>query len=454
MRGPSIILITSLVAGSAVADPAAEAIRAMDQCFALARSADAICGHSSNPASTRLDCLRRARDAEEQCLEQVRSSMEQRFQGPAADALTTRRPTAEPQLQPGNATADGRPEKTPEAEHPGATLQADSPAPSPSRQDDAQPNNADTRSLVNQAAADERPEKTPETERTVTKLQVDSPAPSPSRQVDAQPNNAGPQSQTNQAAAEQRSEKTPEAERPAAKLQVDSPVPSPSKQADAQPNNATPPTQANQAAAAGRPEQVPDAERPLAKLQVDGAAEPSVPGQGDAQPKPAAGLVARMPKPELPDRVSSGWIVGETVSPVDFSPLLVAQINSVASNKPDAPSALVLRCRAGRTEMSLRTQGSWHAGRAGVVEVVFTDDRRPAQRSRWSVASDSKSASLTEDAISAVQGLLGTTISISVSDGGQDVGTATFELAGIDAVREKLAKKCRWPAVAAQSRVR
>jgi chemotaxis protein histidine kinase CheA len=406
VRGPSIILITSLVAGSAVADPAAEAIRGMDQCFALARSADAICGHSSNPASTRLDCLRRARDAEEQCLEQVRSSMEQRFQGPAADALTTRRPTAEPQLQSGNASADGRPEKTPEAEHPGATLQADSPAPSPSRQ------------------------------------------------VDAQPNNAGPQSQTNQAAAEQRSEKTPEAERPAAKLQVDSPVPSPSKQADAQPNNATPPTQANQAAAAGRPEQVPDAERPLAKLQVDGAAEPSVPGQGDAQAKPAAGLVARMPKRELPDRVSSGWIVGETVSPVDFSPLLVAQINSVASNKPDAPSALVLRCRAGRTEMSLRTQGSWHAGRAGVVEVVFTDDRRPAQRSRWSVASDGKSASLTEDAISAVQGLLGTTISISVSDGGQDVGTATFELAGIDAVREKLAKKCRWPAVAAQSRVR
>jgi hypothetical protein len=191
----------------------------------------------------------------------------------------------------------------------------------------------------------------------------------------------------------------------------------------------------------------------VAKLQVDGSA-PSPPGPGDARPQPAAAPVDRMAKREIPGRASSGWIVGETVSPVDFSPLLVAQINSAGSNKPDAPSALVLRCRAGRTEMSLRTQGSWHAGRAGVVEVVFTDDRRPPQRSRWSVASDGKSASLAEDAISAVQGLLGATISISINDGAQDVGTATFELVGIDAVREKLARRCRWPAVAAQSRAR
>jgi chemotaxis protein histidine kinase CheA len=355
VRGPSIILITSFVAGSAVADPAGETIKGMDQCFALARSADAICGHPGNPASTRLDCLRKARDAEEECLEQVRSIMELRSQGRAADALTTQ-PKAEPQLQPSNATIE------------------------------------------------ERPEKTSGADRSMAKSQAGSPMASPPPQADTQPN------------------------------------------AESQP-------QATQAAAEGRAEKTPEVERPVAKLQVDGSA-PSPPGPGDARPQPAAAPVDRMAKREIPGRASSGWIVGETVSPVDFSPLLVAQINSAGSNKPDAPSALVLRCRAGRTEMSLRTQGSWHAGRAGVVEVVFTDDRRPPQRSRWSVASDGKSASLAEDAISAVQGLLGATISISINDGAQDVGTATFELVGIDAVREKLARRCRWPAVTAQSRAR
>jgi hypothetical protein len=403
LRGPSIILITSFVAGSAVADPAGETIKGMDQCFALARSADAICGHPGNPASTRLDCLRKARDAEEECLEQVRSIMELRSQGRAADALTTQ-PKAEPQLQPSNATIE------------------------------------------------ERPEKTSGADRSMAKSQAGSPMASPPPQADTQPN-AESQPQATQAAAEGRAEKTPEAERPLAKLQVDGPVPSAPTQDDAQPNNAESRSQADQAAADGRPEKTPEVERPVAKLQVDGSA-PSPPGPGDARPQPAAAPVDRMAKREIPGRASSGWIVGETVSPVDFSPLLVAQINSAGSNKPDAPSALVLRCRAGRTEMSLRTQGSWHAGRAGVVEVVFTDDRRPPQRSRWSVASDGKSASLAEDAISAVQGLLGATISISINDGAQDVGTATFELAGIDAVREKLARRCRWPAVAAQSRAR
>jgi hypothetical protein len=272
---------------------------------------------------------------------------------------------------------------------------------------------------------------------------------SPPPQADTQPN-AESQPQATQAAAEGQAEKTSEAERPLAKLQVDGPVPSAPTQDDAQPNNAESQSQADQAAADGRPEKTLEVERPVAKLRVDGSA-PSPPGPGDARPQPAAGPVDRMAKRELPGAGSSGWIVGETVSPVDFSPLLVAQINSAGSYKPDAPSTLVLRCRAGRTEMSLRTQGSW---RAGVVEVVFADDRRPPQRSRWSVASDGKSASLAEDAISAVQGLLGATISISINDGAQDVGTATFELVGIDAVREKLARRCRWPAVAAQSRAR
>jgi len=303
MRSPSIILITSFMAGSAAADPAAETIRGMDQCFALARSADAICGRSSNAASARLDCLRKARDAEEQCLEQVHAGMDLRMPARPPDVLT-KQPNAEPPPQSNNAAAD-RPEKTSEVERPSARSQTDDSAVSPPREE-------------------------------------------------------------------------------------------------------------------------------------------------DAHSKPTATPVDPISRRQPLDRPSSGWIVGETVSPVDFSPLLVAQINSGGPNKPDAPSALVLRCRAGRTEISLRTQGNWHAG-SGTMEVVFADDGRPPQRFRWPLASDGKSTSSAQDAIAVVQGLVGATITISVTDGSREIGTATFELAGIDAVRKKLAERCRWPALAAQS---
>src|SRR6185437_14755821 len=269
------------------ADPAAETIRGMDQCFALARSANAICGRSGNPASARLDCLRKARDAEEQCLEQVRAAMDLRIPARTPD-VPTKPPNAE-RPQSSNTTA-------------------------------------------------ERPEKTSRVERPPAKLQTEDPAVSPARKE-------------------------------------------------------------------------------------------------DAHAKPAATLVDPISRREPPDRPSSGWIVGETVSPVDFSPLLVAQINSVASNKPDDPSALVLRCRAGRTEMSLRTRGNWRAARASVVEVVFNDERRSPQRFRWRLASDGKSASA-EDAINTVQELAAATVSISVNDGTGEIGMATFELAGIDVVRK------------------
>ena len=45
-------------------------------------------------------------------------------------------------------------------------------------------------------------------------------------------------------------------------------------------------------------------------------------------------------------------------------------------------------------------------------------------------------------------------LSIAVTDATGEVGTATFELVGIEAVREKLAAACRWPPIGDQSRTR
>src|SRR6266850_421380 len=76
-------------------------------------------------------------------------------------------------------------------------------------------------------------------------------------------------------------------------------------------------------------------------------ASPNEPPTGSAQNQP----------------VDTAWVVSETTSPVDYSPLITAVIRSTSSVK-DAPSTLTVRCRGLRTELQLRTEGAWRASRA------------------------------------------------------------------------------------------
>ena len=301
MRLGFVLLFTSVFASVANAEPVNETIRGLEECFALTRTADAICDNAAN-AAVRLDCLRKSRSAQQDCLEHLRSGL----------TRNAAPPTAEP--KPGIEAPRGPP---------GTTSGSDTPA-----------------------------EQSPNAGRS-----------------------AGP-----------------------------------------------------------------------------GPAE-DLPQTTQATPRPSSPSADPPPRPEL-GRPSSGWIVSQTASPVDYSPLLVAELRSLGSSKPGAPSALVLGCRAMRTDISVRTSGTWRPSRTGDVEIVFAADGRPVQRFRWRLAPDGRSASSMEDAANMVQGLGGARLSIAVTDATGEVGTATFELVGIEAVREKLAAACRWPSIGDQSRTR
>ena len=382
MKTTSTVLIASLFAGCAAAEQATDTIRKMDECFALARKADAICNNLSAPASMRLDCLQKTRNVQEECLEQVRAAMEQT--PPAFLGDDVPRSTAEPQQRV--ATPDSRSDMT----------SGFNPAPKPQ-------------------SVPSRPIVPPE-----LYLSPDPVAPLLDRASRPEPPS-----------------------RPSSGLQTP-PAPLggdvPRSTAEPQQRVATPDSRFGTTSGldpAPKPQGVPS--------------PPPFPPELHRSPDPVAPLLDRASRPEPPSRPSSGWIVGETVSPIDYSPLLVAQLFSVTSSKPDAPSAFVLRCRAQRTEISVRTRGSWHPTRAGDVEIIVTGDGRSAQHFRWPLASDGKSASSVEDAANTVRGLAGASMSVAVTDATGDTGTATFELAGIDRVREKLATTCRWPAPEAQS---
>jgi hypothetical protein len=142
------------------------------------------------------------------------------------------------------------------------------------------------------------------------------------------------------------------------------------------------------------------------------------------------------------------WIVSQTTSPVDYSPLITAVIRSTTSLQ-DAPNTLTIRCLGPRTEVLLRTQGTWRASRSGKVQIDYQVNDQPLVRLRWTVSADGKTANYTNDAVGFFQSLPeGARLKINVLDSAGPGHEATFQLTGLDAIRAKLAAVCKWPPVA------
>jgi len=170
---------------------------------------------------------------------------------------------------------------------------------------------------------------------------------------------------------------------------------------------------------------------------------------------PAATVLPEKPAAVSPDRparavdsrskpADTDWIVSETTSPVDYAPLTTAAIRLPFSVK-DAPTTLAMRCRGRRTDLLVRTEGIWRVSRAGEVQVDYQINDQPSVRLAWTASTDGKTASYKDDAAGLLQSLPeGGRLKISVRDGPGPSHEATFQLAGLDAVREKIAVACKW----------
>jgi Type VI secretion system VasI, EvfG, VC_A0118 len=143
------------------------------------------------------------------------------------------------------------------------------------------------------------------------------------------------------------------------------------------------------------------------------------------------------------------WVVSETTSPVDYSPLITAVIRSTSSVR-DAPNTLAVRCRGSRTELLLRTEGAWRASRASEVQVDHQINDQPLVRLQWTVSADGKTASYKDDAVELLRSLPeGARLKISVFVRQEGPGQeATFQLTGLDGVRKKIGLACKWPPTA------
>ena len=153
------------------------------------------------------------------------------------------------------------------------------------------------------------------------------------------------------------------------------------------------------------------------------------------------------------DRPARGtdWILSETTSPVDYSPLINAVIRATADVK-DGPNTFAVRCRAQHTELSIRTDGAWAAPRGNDLLVDYQIDDRPVVRQPWILSTDGKTATYKNDPVELLQSIPeGATLKVAVADKGNVRREATFELTGLSGIRHKVGTACKWAPVTAKT---
>jgi hypothetical protein len=155
---------------------------------------------------------------------------------------------------------------------------------------------------------------------------------------------------------------------------------------------------------------------------------------------------------ELPDNnvqstgqpAEGSWIISETSSPVDYSPIITAATLS-RSDAKDAPTTLAIRCRGQRTELLVSTEGSWRASPAKEFPVDYRINDRPVVRMQWIASTDGRAAIFKDDVVRFLRSLPDRgQITVSVSDWQGPAHEATFQLTGLDAIRQKIGAACKW----------
>jgi hypothetical protein len=182
------------------------------------------------------------------------------------------------------------------------------------------------------------------------------------------------------------------------------------------------------------PSAMPAAEGPTAAVQSD---TPKKDEKSEGKTDGNARLAGLQAKPS-----ESRWVVSETASPVDYSPLLTAVIRPT-SGSPGGPVSLAIRCRGGQTGLLIRTERTWHATRRNAIPVDFQINDQSTVRQNWTLSADTKIASYADDAVELLRSLPdGARLTVTVTDGAEQ---ATFLLAGWDAIRKRVETACKWP---------
>jgi hypothetical protein len=137
------------------------------------------------------------------------------------------------------------------------------------------------------------------------------------------------------------------------------------------------------------------------------------------------------------------WILSETTSPVNYSPLVIA----TTSSRSDWSGMLSIACRNGRTEVAIANIGSSsRARRNDDILVTRQVSNQPAVEERWKLSAAGKGAVFAGDVVSFLRSLPDQgEMSVRVFDSEGVPHEARFLLDGLSFVRDKVATTCKWP---------
>ena len=152
--------------------------------------------------------------------------------------------------------------------------------------------------------------------------------------------------------------------------------------------------------------------------------------------------------PADPAPGSDNWIISETTSPVDYTPIVSA--TALSTGGSDGSSMhLSIHCRGGRTELVV--SGPAVSREHYAISYRINDDQ-PVQLAAGSPSSGTGVA-FTGDVVRLLQSLPEEgEVAVRLSPRTGVAREGNFSIGGLKMVREKLAAACRWPQAIATPR--
>ena len=140
--------------------------------------------------------------------------------------------------------------------------------------------------------------------------------------------------------------------------------------------------------------------------------------------------------------MTAKWIVSETRSPIDYSPVAIATASSSAGS--NGVLQLSIQCRGGRTEMVIRTAPMMRRPEDHVVSYMIDDG--PPVAVTIGLSSSGSGIALKGDVAGFLMSLPEEgAIAFRVADRRGETLEGQYDLPGIKALVARLAGPCKWP---------
>jgi len=137
------------------------------------------------------------------------------------------------------------------------------------------------------------------------------------------------------------------------------------------------------------------------------------------------------------------WIVSQTTSPIDYSPIATATTSSRGGTAESAMQ-ISIRCRSGRTELVLTGPGISREGGAGAIS--YRINNNAAVQVAAGIPTSGPGIAFTGDIVRLLQSLPDSgDFIVQLSSRGGTATDGTFSLSGLEAARTKMAAACKWP---------